>query len=239
MIKRVIKRLLFAVIDSSFLDSAKISHTILLDAIKYAAPKYAHGKLVDLGCGTKPYAKEFEPFISSYFGVDHPDAARCHYGLNTAADLWADCTETGLVEEMFDTVLSTEVLEHMKDPNKLLREGYRLLKRNGYLILTTPFLVPLHGEPYDYYRYTIYSLEDLLSSSGFKVTEIVPLGNYGITSAYLKLTNICRGNSPPALFVYLRILAINMLFYWFRRKPDIHSYNDSSFPLHYLVIAQK
>jgi len=58
----------------------------------------------------------------------------------------------------------------------LFEESKRILKTNGILLAATPFLMPLHQEPYDFNRYTPYAYREFCNNAGFKQVEIVPLG---------------------------------------------------------------
>ncbi len=66
----------------------------------------------------------------------------------------ATAYEIPLEDGSFDTVLMTEVLEHLEEPARGLAEAGRLLRPGGKLILTTPFMWPLHEEPRDFFRYS-------------------------------------------------------------------------------------
>jgi SAM-dependent methyltransferase len=77
-----------------------------------------------------------------------------------------------------DAVICTEVLEHVGDPGAVLGELYRLLVPGGRIWLTTPFVWPLHEEPYDHYRYTQYALRSLLRQAGFEGVEVVAFGGW-------------------------------------------------------------
>jgi hypothetical protein len=89
----------------------KITATLLRAELEQVANQYAQGRLVDIGCGPKPYEPIFSPYVTDYFGVDWEGASELHYGSATMADLYADCTNTGLDSESFDTLLSTQVME--------------------------------------------------------------------------------------------------------------------------------
>jgi SAM-dependent methyltransferase len=159
-------------IHPSIFDPVYIARKGIAESLRYAAKRYATGKLIDLGCGMKPYKDIFASYCDSYFGVDYPDTAKFHYGGESKADLWADCTETGLDGDSFDTVLSTQVLEHIEHPQKLLEEAHRLLKKGGILIMTAPFFWQEHSTPFDYYRFSQCVLKSLVEEAGFKVLEI-------------------------------------------------------------------
>lgn len=77
-----------------------------------------------------------------------------------------------------DTVMCTEVLEHIFDPEAALVEIARVLKSGGWLILSMPFLCPVHGDPCDYQRFTEQKLQRLLVLSGFEQVNIRKQGLY-------------------------------------------------------------
>jgi ubiquinone/menaquinone biosynthesis C-methylase UbiE len=92
-------------------------------------------------------------------------------------DFQSTATALPIREASLDCVLCTEVLEHVRDPATALQEIARVLRGGGYLILTVPFLVELHEEPEDYYRYTSHGLAYLLREAGFEVERCVTKGD--------------------------------------------------------------
>lgn len=145
------------------LDPLYIAKRILLDAMTDSA-RYAHGRLLDVGCGSKPYKYVFEPHITEYVGMDLPSIK--------SADVHGDVQKIPFKNGSFDTVLCTEVLEHVPQPDKAMAEMARVLKKGGHLILTAPQVWGLHDIPYDYYRYTPYGLRYLAEKAGLKVINI-------------------------------------------------------------------
>lgn len=75
-----------------------------------------------------------------------------------------------------DGLLMIELLEHVPDPRRLLAEAGRVLRPSGVLLGSAPFMVPVHGDPHDYYRYSADGLRALLA--GFDRAEILPFGNH-------------------------------------------------------------
>ena len=73
-------------------------------------------------------------------------------------------------DERFDSIICTQVLEHIPNPFLAVKELHRVMKPGGKLFLTVPFLNNLHMEPHDYWRFTEYSLAELLKS--FESVEI-------------------------------------------------------------------
>ncbi len=80
-------------------------------------------------------------------------------------DIVADaCNLHMIADNSVDIVYLIEVLEHIPTPDKAVFEIHRILKKGGKLIMSTPFIFPIHDEPYDYYRYTKFGLKHLLSA---------------------------------------------------------------------------
>lgn len=151
----------------------------LEDALAYAAKRYARGTLVDIGCGLKPWKDLFSPFVSEYIGVDH---AASPHGV-AQVDVVATAYEIPLEDESAQTVLLSEVLEHLEWPHAALTEAFRILEPGGHVIIDTPFIWQLHEEPRDFFRYSPHGLRHLLTSAGFEVLEIEPLAGAWTTLA--------------------------------------------------------
>ena len=139
--------------------------------------RVASGRLVDVGCGTKPYRDMAAPFVTEHIGVDLPDGRHGQSGV----DVLASAYETGLGDASFDTVLCTDVLEHLEEPQRAVDEAFRLLRPGGHGIYTAPFFWHLHEEPRDFYRYTHHGLAHLFRRAGFEVVEISALSGFVAT----------------------------------------------------------
>ena len=172
---------------------AYIAAINLRRGIEEIATKYAKGDLIDLGCGVKPYRSIFCKYVESYFGVDLKETASSNYAELTSADLYADICDTGLPGESFETLLSTQVLEHIYDTKKYLNECFRLLRKGGGAIFTVPQTYECHAKPYDYYRFTEFSLKKLFDDHGFKVVELYPLEGAYAAMQQLKIVSVILG----------------------------------------------
>ena len=137
--------------------------------------------LLDLGAGTKPYSPIYEPYFVACTSVDVDYSPHDIAGV----DRIASADELPFEDASFDCVVCTEVLEHCRRPDIVLGEISRVLRPEGRLFLTTPFLRPLHEMPHDYYRFTPSSLRDLGEAAGLSIEEILPRGDY---AALLLLT---------------------------------------------------
>ena len=156
------------------------SHFKLFTAIK-SISHYAKGDLLDIGCGNKPYAKILSKYIISYTGLEINQEVK-YFG--NRADVYGNAKSLKFKDNSFDTILCTEVIEHIDDPFKVLNEIYRVLKPNGILILTAPFSFPVHDKK-DYWRFSTQGLKEIFHKSGFHDEKIVPVNNTSMTIAIL------------------------------------------------------
>ena len=154
---------------------------------------YLKGRLLDIGCGTKPYRDLLSPYITEHIGVDHEG------GLHSKdnVDLLGTAYNIPALDSSFDSALSTSVLEHLEEPEQALRECYRLLKSGGIAIYSVPYIWHLHEEPRDFYRFSNYGLEYLFSKVGFEVVEINALSGFWGTFGQMLVYYIYRFNRGP------------------------------------------
>lgn len=124
------------------------------------------GKLLDVGCGQKPYACLFEAEIYVGLELDTPDNRA-----RKRADHFYDGNQFPFPGASFDSVLCNQVLEHVFEPTAFLREIRRVLRPGGQLLLTVPFIWDEHEQPWDFARYTSFGLRHLLEGAGFKLRE--------------------------------------------------------------------
>jgi len=143
----------------------------LLDWLRTVAPDYASGVLLDYGCGNKPYKSLFRDRVSKHLGVDVEQNRS-----GTVDYVVLPGESIPLADASVDTLLSTQVLEHVPEPGRYLAEAARVLKPGGHLILTCPGSYMLHEEPHDYFRYTEYGLRFLAARHGFEVVRLDPAG---------------------------------------------------------------
>jgi SAM-dependent methyltransferase len=161
------------VFSNSWLFPRYIGTVHMTPAMQHAAV-FAQGTLVDIGCGKRQYEPIFAPAVTHYIGVDWPVTLE-----QATPDVVGDALFLPVSDGAADTVLSTELMEHLPDPHHFLAEVARILRPGGIFILSVPFLEPLHEEPRDYWRFTPYSLRTLLGQHGFGVRELRRRGGWG------------------------------------------------------------
>jgi ubiquinone/menaquinone biosynthesis C-methylase UbiE/uncharacterized protein YbaR (Trm112 family) len=154
----------------------RLAHRHLENALAAAAKEHARGRLLDVGCGLKPYRELFAPYVDEHVGVDHADSPHALISVDVVATAY----DIPLEAATFDTVMMTELLEHLETPGVAIAEAFRLLRPGGKIILTAPFVWTLHEEPRDFFRYTPYGLHHLLTAAGFEEIDVIPLsGQWG------------------------------------------------------------
>ena len=229
--------------------------SLLRRSVEELAPE-ARGLLLDIGCSEAPYRNLFEPHVERYVGLEYPPAI-----LDKQPDLWdildrarwtvtlfGDGCRLPFVEGCFDTVVAPEVLEHLPEPEQVVREAARVLRPGGRLLMTVPFSQPLHELPGDYYRYTPSALEYLLEGAGLEVERIQPRGNFAATqgamlSQFLVRWLAARERQEDGTVILSRwrgallipvLAVIQLLFHWASKLT-----NDTTVVLGYSVVASK
>lgn len=151
------------------------------------------GRVLDVGCGQKPYAGLFR--VTQYIGVemDTPENRR-----SKRADCYFDGRTLPFGDDCFDTVLCSQVLEHVFEPEGFVAELNRVLRPGGFLLLTTPFVWDEHEQPFDYARYSSFGLRYLLGKHGLRVEaerKTLPDASvlFQLANAYLYKVTVRRG----------------------------------------------
>ena len=154
-------------------DWIDLQWSLLWELLTEVAPR-AHGRLLDVGCGQRPYESLFRPHVSEYLGIEHEATFErtSASASEKKPDLYYDGLRLPFEDKSFDTVLNVQVLEHTPEPGLLVREMSRVLKDDGLLILSAPFDFRLHEQPHDYFRYTPHGLRTLCEKAGLEIIEV-------------------------------------------------------------------
>lgn len=152
--------------------------TYIQNDLRAVAPR-ARGRLLDVGCGDKPYVSIFAPYVTEHIGVEHEATfATTHGSMRDAGpDVYYDGERLPFEDASFDTVLNVQVLEHTPSPQRLLDEMARVMKTDGVLILNAPFCFRLHEEPQDYFRYSPHGLRVMCEHAGLEIVEMRAQGS--------------------------------------------------------------
>lgn len=148
-----------------------LAYFYLINEIKKNA-SYAHGPLLDVGCGASPFENYFKPFIEKYLKHEHPEAVKDHIQYDYLSEL----PQINAPDKSFDTIISFSVLEHVSEPFETIKEFKRVLKDNGVFIISVPQYWHLHEEPHDYLRFTKHVLKEKITKTGFEILYLRGLG---------------------------------------------------------------
>jgi SAM-dependent methyltransferase len=135
--------------------------------------KFASGKLLDLGCGKAPLYGAYAPLVDEVVLADWEQSPYQKVHVDVRCDI---TKRLPFKDNSFDTVLLSDVLEHIPDPQYPMKEVARILKPNGSVLINTPFFYWLHQTPYDYNRYTEFMLQRLAGNAGLSVVKLEALG---------------------------------------------------------------
>jgi SAM-dependent methyltransferase len=172
------RRLHPRMIDTDWLVLREMRPAIERLAAQVARP----GKVaVDFGCGSQPYRPIFDSHRVIYRGADFAggDIVIEESGRVAAADASADL------------VLSFQVLEHVRDVARYLSEAHRILRDDGWLILSTHGSWLYHPHPEDHRRWTRQGLVAELAACGFKTEQCIPVVGPLAWTTLLRLTGGC------------------------------------------------
>ena len=141
------------------------------------------GRLLDLGAGNQPYADWYLELCDEAVSTDIAP----HPGLSTL------CAAEGLpfASGSFDTVLATEVLEHVTDLEHTVDEICRVLAPGGSALVTVPYFYPTHEPPHDHRRLTHYGLRGAFERRGLEVEDLTAKGGLLTLGATVATTAVC------------------------------------------------
>jgi SAM-dependent methyltransferase len=132
------------------------------------------GDLLDFGCGRKPYENLFS--VHSYTGVDLEATGHDHR--LSRVDVYYDGETLPFSDSQFDALFCSEVLEHIFEPDVILAEIRRVMKKGSIALITTPFCWNEHEVPFDYARYSSFGMKHLLEKNGFRIKTIIKSGHF-------------------------------------------------------------
>lgn len=196
---------------------------------------HAKGKLLDLGCGQVPFYGTYKDLVSENICVDWANTRHQTSYLDHECDL---SEPLPFAANEFDTVILSDVLEHVPKPEILWAEIWRILKPSGKLIMNVPFFYCLHEKPHDYYRYTEFALQRFADQVGLQVLKLEPIGGSPEIFADMMakhLQFVALVGSPLARLVQF----LTRQFIGTSVGRRLSRKTAEAFPLGYFLIAQK
>jgi SAM-dependent methyltransferase len=184
--------------------------------------------VLDYGCGDKPYEWMFQKKFEQYIGVDLAATEAADYVM-----IEPD-SKLPVNDQSIDLVLSTQVLEHVKDTSNYLQETHRVLRANGYLLLSTHGVWPYHPCPNDYWRWTIDGLQLIIQQAGFEILETQSV--FGPLSVGLQLWQDETEQKFPSPFRQIYVGLIQSVIGYIEAHNGDRFSNNASV---YIVLALK
>lgn len=131
----------------------------------------ARGRVLDIGCADR-WIEAVLPAGCDYIGIDYPLTGATLYG--SRPDVFADAAQLPFPDHSADTVVLMEVVEHLRQPDRALQEARRVLRPQGRLLFSMPFLYPVHDAPHDFQRLTSHGLARDIAAAGLHVESVRP-----------------------------------------------------------------
>ena len=181
-------------------------------------------RVLDFGCGVQPYRSVFGPEVH-YIGADLPG--------NDEADVQINDGVVDLPEESIDLVISTQVLEHVGDPDAYLNECRRVLRPGGRLLLTTHGVMFYHPHPTDHWCWTTDGLTSVITRARLGPTSLNPLLGAVPVGLWLIMMNL-QAKLPPGLR-HVVVSMFNLAIRW-TDKVDWNTYRADFV---YVVLAER
>ena len=206
----------------------------LFKGIRKFSKSFISGKLLDFGCGSKPYKSFFK--VDEYIGLDTYNSGHSHENENI--DVLYDGKKIPFDDNTFDYIFSSEVLEHVFNINDTMLELNRVLKTNGKMLITLPFIWGEHEQPHDFARYTSFGLKSILEKNGFEILQQVKTTTFIETvfqnlTAYLYHTAVPKG--LRTVLTLILIAPLNLLGIFFGKILP----NDKTHYLNNIMLCVK
>jgi SAM-dependent methyltransferase len=167
----------------------------LLDKLLEENKHYYKGIVLDIGGRDRGRFKKPKDKVEKWIFADIQEK----HNPDIVLDI-ADMSKIGT--EIIDVINAIELFEHVENPKKGLEECYRVLKNGGIVILSTPFLLPIHADPYDFQRWTENKWRKELKEIGFKIEKFEIMGRYFTVLVDMLKTLIKSLPKIPKYFCY-------------------------------------
>jgi len=188
---------------------------------------HARGHLLDVGAGQAPLYGTYRGLVDETTCID--------WNESPYVDRTTDLNDSLPFDDgSFDTVLLTDVLEHLPKPQHMFNEAFRVLRTGGKLLVGVPFFYWIHERPHDYHRYTNFMLEHLCREARLQVLEIKPTGG----SPEVLADMLCK---HLAVVPVLGAVASRVVARVVRTGPALNVSQKTSgwYPLGYTLVAER
>jgi SAM-dependent methyltransferase len=195
---------------------------------KYINKEKTPNNVLDVGCGYMPHYALFKDKLDyfNYVGVDWANSP--HKDNNV--DYLFNLNEPLNIEGSYDVILLMDVIEHLQNADILLSSLKKNLNEIGFMYITVPFYYWIHEAPYDYNRYTIYQLKNILNRNSFEIVDYKIVGGFGTTLIDLISKNILRPLKLNSMFSRKIIDFVYLFFEMISLNK-----NKETYPIEYII----
>ena len=197
---------------------------------------HARGDLLDLGCGSRPFAPMFDGRVERYWGTDLRGS---QYFGRRPPDAYARADAQPVRDGSMDTVAAFSLVTYLPEPAAMFAEAARVLRPGGVAFVEFAQMEPVLDAPHDYYRYTRYGARHLLEQAGFEVLEVLPLGGLWARVGLTLIAGLNRINrGPTRVLTELPVRALYVVLQLAFEGMD-RLFFDPREAMSHLVVARK
>lgn len=215
--------------------SSRLIADLVAGKYQQSLPEHASGRLLDLGCGKAPLYHVYRDHVTDTVCADWQDSI--HDSLHI--DVYCDLSQAlPFADGEFDTIILSDVLEHVPEPELVWREIARVLAADGKILMNVPFFYRLHEQPHDYFRYTEFALRRFVETSGLDLIKLEAVGGAPEILADIFAKLVLRF---PLLGAWTAMFVQWLAQSFGRTKAGrkISLATGKDFPLGYFLIARK
>lgn len=184
-----------------------------------------YGKVLDVGCGNKPYKSFFNN--CEYIGLDTHNSGHNH--VNTDADFFYNGDYFPFDDNSFDCLVCFQVMEHVDNVDLFLAEIKRVLKPDGLLLASAPFMWPEHEMPYDFKRWTSIGFLSCFNEKNFEKVNYLKSGSMLLVIVSFIFDKVrSRQLSYFKYINYLIFFSVNSFIYVLEKLKLISFYDAKS-----------
>lgn len=201
------------------------------------------GRILDLGCGQKPFRNIFRN--SEYVGIDFENFSQNKDSSGGKPDFYfgreyENNMKLPFGDGSFNHCVSFQVLEHHPEPEIMAGEMARIVKKDGFILVSCPFIYALHEEPDDYQRLTHYKLKYIFEKNGCTMVEVKKQGTLfsAISMLVSEQANRFAAKNMLNYFISFFLLPFLLLLQYFSILMDFFVKPKTVF-LNYLILAKK
>ncbi|MBM3273024.1 methyltransferase domain-containing protein, partial [Candidatus Kaiserbacteria bacterium] len=189
------------------------------------------GSVIDLGGGKRA---EYHKLFKGTFTITTANISE-----KSEPDILCDPEEPiPAKDDSFDGALLINVLEHIYEYRQLISETARILKPGGQMVIAVPYMMPYHGSPRDFHRYSKDTLGRALSGAGFVDIHIEALGTGVCAARWLFLQRLLPGFLQPLAFVINPLVTLADALFVFIARMTRKKYLPSDYALGFVVTAR-